>query len=147
MYSVGDVMNNETNVKAIMSSYHLFRETDTFNDLLYHILLAVENAFPLPTGHKVKFELNLQHVWSAIYKKGHYTKPHNHYPSHLSFIYYLKSNNKSSPLIFKECDFQITPYDDLLVVFPSYLKHEVPPQTGDEDRICLAGNIAIIESK
>ena len=81
--------------------------------------------------------------WSAIYREGHYTISHAHSPSFLSFVYYLKSNINSSPLVFDGCDFQVQPHDDMLVVFPSYLIHSVPKHTG-EDRICLAGNLNLI---
>ena len=54
-------------------------------------------------------------------------------------IYFKSTGN--TPLIFDECNFKLNPTDDTLVIFPSYLKHSVPPHNDKEDRICLAGNV------
>ena len=142
-YKIGDSIdreNNLTNVKAFRSSYKVWEETDVYNLLLDRIIEKINVVFPFTD---TRFEYVLQNCWFAIYREGHYTIPHSHDPSSLSFVYYLKSNINSSPLVFDECDFQLQPHDDMLVVFPSYLIHSVPKHTG-EDRICLAGNLNLI---
>ena len=58
----------------------------------------------------------------------------------LSFIYYIRATPNSSPLIFSESNLVIRPQDDLLVLFPSWARHEVPKQGSEEERIVLAGN-------
>ena len=135
-YKIGDKQGQKTNVKAIMSSYKVWEETDKYNPILDKIAHLVKNEFPL-FDDRLGYSLN--NVWIAIYKEGHYTVLHSHEPHHMSFVYYLKANNNSSPLVFDRCEFQVQPYDDLLVIFPSYLEHSVPIHKG-EDRICLAGN-------
>jgi hypothetical protein len=137
-YKIGDKQGQKTNVKAIMSSYWVWEETNVYNPLLDKIMETSNKVFPILD---VRYRYELRSSWSAIYKEGHYTQPHAHAPSHISFVYYLKADSGSSPLVFDECDFQIQPQDDMLVVFPSYLWHSVPEHTG-EDRICLAGNLS-----
>tara|TARA_R110000803_G_scaffold107134_1_gene175284 strand:- start:74 stop:616 length:543 start_codon:yes stop_codon:yes gene_type:complete len=137
-YNIGDQQSHQTNVKAIMSSYEVWKETDVYNDLLHKIQDEVSTK--LNPIYDKRYIYNLTLAWTAIYKEGHYTEPHHHIPSQASFVYYLKSNSNSSPLLFHGCDFTINPYDDLLVVFPSHLIHSVPKHKG-EDRICLAGNL------
>ena len=140
-YKIGDKQGQKTNVKAIMSSYHVWKETDVYNLLFEKIIGKTYVVFPLIDR---RFKYKLHDCWSAIYKEGHYTVPHAHNPSQISFVYYLKANNNSSPLVFDDCDFKIHPHDDLLVAFPSYLYHSVPKHTG-EDRICMAGNLNIVD--
>ena len=140
IYKIGDKQGQKTNVKAIMSSYWIWKETDVFNPLLDKIKEKVYVAFPILDS---RFKYGLQDCWGAVYKNGHYTVSHSHIPSHISFVYYLKSNIGSSPLNFDGCDFNIQPYDDLLIIFPSYLLHSVPKHKG-EDRVCIAGNMSMV---
>jgi Rps23 Pro-64 3,4-dihydroxylase Tpa1-like proline 4-hydroxylase len=134
-YKIGDKQGKKTNVKAIMSSYKVWEETDVYNPLFNKIM----NAISMMGGEK----LELYDAWTAIYKEGHYTISHNHGDVFRSFVYYLKTNN-TTPLVFDGCEFQVQPHDDLLVVFPSHLIHSVPKHYGD-DRICLAGNIKRVD--
>lgn len=140
-YKIGDSIDREknyTNVKASMSSYEVWNETNVYNTLMGKIMETgksiLEEHYP-----SVRMNLKLTHMWTAIYEKGHYTKSHAHLPAILSFVYYLKADRNSSPLVFDHSDFDIYPYDDLLVMFPGYLYHSVPEHKG-EDRICVAGN-------
>lgn len=146
IYKIGDQMNNKSNVKASMSWWNIYEVSNIFNPLLDNILKAINTFTPVEDK---KFEYKLSNCWSAIYKKGNYTVPHKHLPDNLSFVYYLKSSYSSSPIVFDDCNFQVTPTEDLLIIFPSYLIHSVPEQLEEEDRICLAGNLFIqtIENK
>ena len=136
-YKIGDKQNQQTNVKAIMSSYHIWEESTVYNHLLENILRTVKNTLSYKLPPEATYVM--MDSWAAIYKPGHYTVPHRHV-GHVSYVYYLKANRGSSPLVFNGCDFQVDPHDDLLVMFPSYLTHSVPEHVGD-DRICLAGNL------
>jgi len=134
-YRIGDKQNQQTNVKGIMSSYHVWEETDKFS-LVFDNIIRFLDTYCIKDR---RYKPVLRNAWSAIYKKGHYTQPHNHSPFNLSWVYYLKAN-MDSPLIFNECDFRIKPIDDMLVVFESNLIHSVDRHMGEEDRVCLAGN-------
>jgi hypothetical protein len=136
-YRLGDSMNQSSNVKAIMSSWYVWDETQIFNLLLDNISNYI---FSTLKHNLSSTTLNLQNAWSAIYKKGHFTNSHCHLPSFISFVYYLKSNG-NTPIIFDECGFSLHPKDDTLVFFPSYLTHSVPVHEETEDRVVIAGNI------
>jgi hypothetical protein len=137
-YTLGDSMNLSTNVKAIMSKYDVFNQTKVYNPLFHHI---IEKANQILPPYDKKFKYQLVEAWTAIYKKNHYANSHQHLPRITSFVYYLKTTQNSSPLNFPHCNFSISPEEDLLVIFPSYLHHSVPIQTEEEDRICIAGNL------
>ena len=137
IYRLGDSMNHQTNLKAIMSTYKVWEETDVFNKLLNNIKIAINIGVPITDS---KLEYVLEDAWSATYKKGHYSATHHHLPSTISFVYYLQSSG-NTPLVFDKCNFQINPIDDMLILFPSYLPHSVPKHSEENDRICLAGNV------
>ena len=138
-YRLGDSMNSSTNVKAIMTTYEVWNETKVFNPLIQRIYNKVCELIP---SHDDKlFRYHLLNAWVATYKQNHFTIPHVHTPSTISFIYYLKAPKSSSVIKFDSCNYSIEPIDDLLIIFPSYLVHSVPSHSINEDRICLAGNI------
>ena len=140
LYKLGDNMNHQTNVKAIMTSYEIWNETDLFNPLLDRILYITNTLFPIEDND---WEYDLVNCWGAIYQKENYTVPHKHLPYYLSFVYYLQSTG-NTPLIFNEGNkLEVTPKDDMLIVFPSYLVHSVPKHEHNIDRICLAGNLTL----
>ena len=142
IYKIGDQMNHKSNVKADMSEWYIFENNDVFNPLLDNIFTAINLFVPIEDK---KFKYKMSNCWSARYKKGDYTVPHKHLPSHLSFVYNLKADKPSSPIVFNYSNFQLTPIDDLLIIFPSYLTHSVPKQLEETERICIAGNLSIEE--
>ena len=142
IYTIGDHMQQTTNVKAAMSSWYIWEQTDVLNPLLENILNLIKKLLPLQDE---RWDYLMDSCWAAIYKKGHYTNSHEHRPSQFSFVYYLQSSG-NTPLVFDDCKFEVTPKDDTIVIFPSYLRHSVPKHKDKKDRICLAGNI-IFNSK
>ena len=142
IYSLGDSMNNTTNVQGIMTTYMIFQESKVFDQLFVNILdIATETREEDFVGKNCR--LVLKDAWGAIYKKGHYTKPHSHFPSaYISFVYYLQPA-ENTPLIFSDDKTSINPEKDLLIMFPGYVRHEVPIHEGTEDRIVLAGNLIV----
>lgn len=142
---IGDEQNNQTQVKAHVSSYDLHLKNNTFTPLLNNIISFITNFYSSPIDEGVsKLSVKLDDFWSVIYKKGyeHYANPHRHLPSNLSFIYYLKADGES-PLVFDGSDLSISPYEDLLVVFNSSIMHSVKKSILNKDRICVVGNVSI----
>ena len=137
IYHLGDSMNQETNVKAIMSSYKIWEETSVLNPLLGRIKEVVFNYDHRISPNQTYF---LNDAWSTIYKGGNYTKSHSHGSTYLSFVYYLKTPEPYTPLIFDKINFKLHPLEDMLIIFPGYVFHSVPPHQSKEDRICVAGN-------
>ena len=137
IYRLGDSQSQKTNVKAIMTNYKIWEQSNVFDLLINRVIECHKTMGYLDSNSGM--ELKLINCWGAIYKKGHYTKQHIHIPAIWSWVYYLKSNGKT-PLVFSKSNFSLDLYDDDLVIFPSYVPHEVPKHDGEEDRICLAGN-------
>lgn len=140
IYKIGNSVNDRTNLTALRSTYYVWDETKVLDPLLKQIRNTINQILSKDELQEYKFEIN--NAWSAIYKKGHYANSHKHYPHHFSFVYYLKTNG-NTPLIFDDINFTLNVKDDLLVIFPSYLNHSVPPHNSEDDRICLAGNLNI----
>ena len=49
-----------------------------------------------PKEHDFKTE----DCWGALYRKGHYIKTHHHWPSALSWTYYVKTSENTEPFIY-----------------------------------------------
>jgi hypothetical protein len=88
--------------------------------------------------------------WGVLYKKKDFAVAHAHWPNIWSWGYYVKVPQGSSPLVFpegKEGNYYVFPQVGDLVIFPAWVKHEVPPSTVDEDRMLVGGNIERIPHK
>ena len=134
---IGNTNSEPSNVHGIRSTYKVWKETKILDPLLNYIQNTINELY------KSKFTgdyFSISSSWSIIYKKDDYAKPHIHLPNTWAFVYYLKSSGRT-PIIFNDINFSINPIDDMLLVFPATLKHSVPPHEGDEDRICVAGNM------
>ena len=139
IYNLGDSMNHSTNVKALMTSYFIFRESKIFNNLLSQIF---KKCLECPWVD-LKGNHTISTAWGSIYKSKEECNPHSHGNSLVSFVYYLKVDNLSSPLTFHTFPpINIHPKIHDLIMFRGHINHSVPPQPyGGEDRIVLAGNI------
>lgn len=95
---------------------------------------------------------SLTEWWLQKYKEGSYHELHTHGadPFKRSFILYISCTKNSSPvnffgpghpLIYSE-PIQVKPEPGLLVLFPSFLPHEVL-SNNDNERLILSGNIEI----
>ena len=80
-------------------------------------------------------------IWGAIYSKGDRTISHDHWPALWSFCYYVSAPEGSAPLVFTSNNYEIQPKSGLLVMFPGWVKHHVPVQNIEAERIVVAGNI------
>jgi len=139
----GDQQNKSTNVKALMTHWDMFNHSEVFNNLLDWIVECFGQCDLLSFKRQTEYKLNS--LWGMIYKKGEHTKPHDHLPSYFSFVYFVKVDETSSPLIFEASSTYIKPEPGKIVLFPSHLKHYVPEQTSDCERITIAGNIIATE--
>ena len=81
--------------------------------------------------------------WGALYKKGHYIKTHHHWPSALSWTYYLKTSPNTEPFVFvgQNEEKRIYPEEGDLIIFPSVMNHRVSVSQTDDERIVIVGNI------
>jgi len=130
---------------------------NSFKDFLKHI---IEDQFGweyVPNKQRVVA------MWSIINKKNSYNVRHNHQNCYLSAAYYIKKPENSGDINFydpKESktyrfpevekhtsysaqSITIKPEEGDLLIFPSYLYHEVGVNLSNEERVVVSFNIDI----
>ena len=105
----------------------------------------------------------LQDSWFSINRKYAFHGKHNHLPCTWSGVYYVQCDEQDSEITFinKNLDnawpycnrieanelnstvFRLQPKTGSLIIFPSYLDHEVEQQTSDNERITIAFNFTV----
>lgn len=141
--SVGDKQNHETNVKADMTYWQMHTKFNSFKQLLTIVAKEkIDGLRPLGLVQGGKVNLYCQDMWGAVYKKGDWTKEHNHVGATFSFTYYVEAPEGSAPLVFtKPGLMQIVPKKGTLLIWDANYTHMVPEQKIDKPRIMIAGNI------
>lgn len=139
--STGDITSRQTYAKAYMTDWKetRFKSFETLSHFVvnsYNSYMIHDNVF-----YSVK---DIRDMWGLIYNKGDYAEEHQHEIANLySFIYYVKASKKSAPLIFTDAfpfHKKIQPENGMLIIFPSYMRHKVPKQIHEDERIVIAGN-------
>ena len=118
-----------------------YKEFKTISDI---VLSYAEKMGSTPT------KCRTSDCWGVLYKKNDFAVAHAHWPNIWSWGYYVKVPQGSSPLVFpegKEGNYYVFPQVGDLVIFPAWVKHEVPPSAVDEDRMLVGGNIESIPHK
>lgn len=145
-------------------SQEIYNEYPLINKLKNVIF---ENANVYIKEFKLNKNLEFKDLWININGYKDHNALHHHYPgSVISGVYYVKTFKNSGVLrfmnplsewmqeTFKNKIFEfnpnnspawdICPEDNLLVLFPSYLKHEVLPNLNKNKRISISFNIGIV---
>ena len=135
-----DLFYEEEKNKVIGSSFKLWEESSLYDILLNNILTVVTELYKSPN------EYEIVNTWVGIYNKGQQVALHSHEPSYKSFCYYISAQKPYTPMIFNDVGLEIESITDRLIIFPSYIRHSVPPCNGGE-RIMIAGNINIKPTK
>ena len=133
-----DDQGKETNVKATMTPWNIL--SPQIDKLKQYIIGEVEEILP-PNLKSLSIEWI--DFWGCIYRQDEYAIPHDHVPSYLSLVYFLKSEEVYSPLVFTEDGREVTPKEGRFVIFPGYLKHHVPKHRYNNTRMTLSGNIMV----
>lgn len=106
------------------------------------------------------YPLRMKDCWFNIYKNRDGQEPHNHNNSFISGSYYVKAPSGCSGIRFHApiCDNMFVPpmreknvlngtiaevsvLEGMLVLFPSWLKHSVQPNTSSGQRISISFNV------
>lgn len=133
----GDHQKRTTNVKAYMTKW-LMTEYPPFKIISDHVENIIQAYYREKTS--LSIETFMTTCWGAIYQRGDYSEPHAHVPALWSWVYYVKANEKSSPLVFTD-GHKYIPKSGYGIIFPGWLIHEVPPHEDDEERIIVVGNV------
>ena len=132
----GDNQNRKTNVKAYMTDWFMQRKYHIFNSVGDIAIKFAQEASPS------EVQLELYDIWGAVYKRGDFTRNHDHWPHPWSFSYYVKSDG-TTPIIFPASYHSLYPKTSDIILFPGILRHGVPIHESDEERIIVSGNIDI----
>ena len=142
-----------------------FGENTEYQDMLTKVYTECFNKI-----FDRKFEIAIDNIWYNVYINGEYQENHDHLgydvnPSHFSCIHFLSFDEKNhEPVVFRDPHRQLrslsieldknnysedwTPNikEGDLLMFPSYLSHEVRPgkPTPDYPRISIAFNFRVL---
>ena len=144
----GDYLQGRTAAKCLMTRWDMHTVYQSFV-FVSEKAMEIADACPLATrtdtkGNTLKVPLYLNETWGLIYTKGQSAKIHNHWPSLWSYTYCVTACGHCSPLVFPTTEgvpYVVFPKSSQIVVFPSWLHHEVPEHKCDHDRIMLSGNL------
>ena len=145
----GDHLQSRSPAKCLMTRWDMHAYYHSFV-FVADKAIEVADACPLATktdtdGNPLKVPLHLNDTWGLIYTKGQSAKMHNHWPSLWSYTYCVSACENCSPLVFPDAQepLEVTPKTSQIIVFPSWLKHEVPEHKCDHYRIMLSGNLNV----
>ena len=130
---------------------------NSFKDFLKHIIEDEIGWEYVPNKQRVVA------MWAIINKKNSYNVKHNHQNCYLSSAYYIKKPENSGDITFydpkesktyrfpeveKHTNYSaesvtIKPEEGDLLIFPSYLYHDVGVNLSDEERVVVSFNIDI----
>lgn len=114
-------------------------------------------------GARSQFDLSIVNLWVNINETGNYNSCHIHGDALFSGVYYVKSPDLSQAIIFHNpcaarnfitstftdannpltfSTVEYKPIKGRLIIFPSWLPHEVKSNNHEEDRISISFNAA-----
>ena len=145
----GDYLGGRTAAKCLMTRWDMHTVYDSFVQVSEKAK-EIANGCPLATktdtnGNPLKVPLYLNDTWGLIYITEQSAKVHNHWPSLWSYTYCVSACDQCSPLVFPNAKepLSVTPKTSQMIVFPSWLQHEVPEHTCEHDRIMISGNLNV----
>ena len=133
-----------TVVQANITNLNMHQRYKAFKEISDIVIKYAEKMGSTP------IKCRTSDCWGVLYKKKDFAVAHAHWPNIWSWGYYVKIPKGSSPLVFpegKDGNYYVFPQVGDLVIFPAWIKHEVPPSAIDEDRILVGGNIERIPHK
>ena len=83
-------------------------------------------------------------AWYARYDYGNHALVHNHGDMYASFVYYVKTPEGSSPIVFPDENETVEAQEGNLLIFPGHINHYVPVNKCDS-RVIVAGNINLFK--
>ena len=143
----GDYLGGRTAAKCLMTRWDMHTVYQSFV-LVSEKSIEIADACPLATktdtdGAPMKVPLYLNDTWGLVYTTGQSAKVHNHWPSLWSYTYCVSACEECSPLVIPNAQepLSVTPKTSQIIVFPSWLHHEVPIHKCEHDRIMISGNL------
>ncbi len=140
---VGDCQFRRSNVKAQMTNWNMFEESDVFVEFSFWALKVFENL-PFIGGSYHPLKFTISNLWGMIYREGDHAIGHCHMPYFYSFVHYVECTENAPPLLFTKSQYEVQCKTGSTVFFPSHLTHSVSELKKDDLRIAVSGNISCI---
>lgn len=157
-------INNQYSVRNYDENWQLGYDLHTRPEFekLAKFLITLNKDLIKKNGYDVK-DIRISDMWANILKPNETHPPHTHSNNFLSGVYYLHAEKASALLVFdpvterdvirprKKWDdkynssiLQFQSIPNTAYIFPSWLKHYVPPNTSNSNRISISWNISLV---
>ena len=151
-----DARKGTTNVKAKMTKWNML-EYIPFKIIANKVQKTIEDFYHENTS--LDLETFMTTCWGSIYEKGNYSELHAHFPALFSWVYYVDVDDDAAPLHFPRkvlgklpenlgsrdhydnSGLYYKPKSGTGIIFPGWFEHQVPPHTGEKERIIVVGNV------
>lgn len=143
-------------------SNSLFKDDSFFSNLISVIKSA---AVEFADGIQINSNLEINSFWININKFKDYNQYHTHPGSIFSGVYYIKTSKNCGSIQFKHpcslgiencwdqkkqqlnpfnsCVWDLEPVENRLLIFPSWIEHQVLPNLSQSDRISISFNLTL----
>ena len=132
-----------SNVKAVyMSPWKSHLLNDKLHPLCLHAMATAKQAskdFWNTDIDALNLDFMIADCWGVIYEESDQTILHSHYPSDFSAVIYLEADENCAPIVFEQ-KLVVKPQPNVMIMFPGYLRHEVPQNHGKRSIIALNMN-------
>ena len=122
----------KTSVKGGMTDWDFFVKDKKFHPILVEIIDCIEQL------KLVKHKFSIQSVWGVRTGFGEYAQEHDHLPSLISGVIYLRDH--SQKLCFPQIKKEIIPQCGKFALFSSFLNHYNRRNIIDENKYGIAFN-------
>ena len=130
IYDLSDI----TYVRGKMSEWHICgKYIDVIKEWVKTLTPSIKGMIP-----------RIIDAWYARYDYGNHALVHNHGDIYASFVYYIKTPEGSSPIIFPDENETVEAKEGNLLIFPGHINHYVP-ENKCEGRVIIAGNINLFK--
>ena len=127
-------VNNNSHLKSWRSSWTTHKNDSRFLELINSTIEILTKIHSDCFNENLKFICH--ELWAAQYDIGDYAERHYHYPLDWSVVYYVNVEKESSPIIFGE-NVEVYPEKDMMLIFPGWLNHRVPPTKGKRTVVAM----------
>ena len=123
-----------TYVRGKMSEWHICgKYIDVIKEWAKTLIPPVKGMIP-----------RIIDAWYARYDYGYHALVHNHGDMYARFVYYVKTPEGSSPIVFPDENETVEAKEGNLLIFPGHINHYVPENKCDS-RVIVAGNINLFK--
>ena len=132
---------------------------DFFIDSLCEAITTLVQEIMVQSYRYASYDIEITSMWGNIQRHGNYCFKHTHANSVFSGVFYVNEYVNFPPIQFHrttESSFDLKvneenelnrgkiflyPKKDMIVIFPSWLEHDVPVNTSGQDRLSISFNI------